>query len=112
MPQVARQRLDVHKVAVTSAVAPSFVILPASSLAEIGHGRKLGGDLAPAIHAPRNADQRALRIALVPKANVDVSDHVVRDVVADGHGLDLAEAGELLEEVFVEGLFGGGRERG
>jgi len=52
LPQVTTDGLDVHEVAVTSAVARVLLILPTSGFAEVCHRRKLADDRPSSVVSP------------------------------------------------------------
>jgi hypothetical protein len=103
-PQVPADLLDVHKVAVSAAVAAVLLELPAGGLPEVSHRRELGDDGAARVVAALQRLQGAGRLLLLAELHVHVPDHVVREVVADVEALDLAVLAQLHEDVLVEVL--------
>lgn len=102
--EVPPNHLDVHKVTITPTVAIVLLELAAGSLAEVGDRGEVGDDGAAGVEATVQSLESGGSVVLLLELDVDVTDHVVGEVVTDVEALDLAELGELLENVLVEVL--------
>lgn len=103
-PQIPPDQFDVHEIAVSASVAVVLLELAAGGLAEVGDRGEIGYDRATVVEPPLESLQGGGGVVLLLELDVDVADHVVREVVANVEALDLAELAELLEDVLVEVL--------
>ena len=103
-PKLPTNQLHMHEIAVTASVTAVLLELPTRGLAEIGDGGEVGDDGAAGVEPPLEGGEGGGGLVLLAELDVNVADHVVGEVVADVEGLDLAELGELLEDVLVEVL--------
>lgn len=87
----------------SASAAPLFV-LPARRLPEVRHGAKLGRDGPPVVEPALQSLHALGSGVLVGKLRIDRTRQMVRNVVADVQGLQLAELRQLLEDVLVEVL--------
>ena len=101
-PKLPRNLLHVHKVTVPAAVTVILLVLPASSLPKIRHGREISNDGTPRIEPPLQSLEGGGGLVLLLEEDVDIANHVVSEIVADIERLHLAELVELLEYVLVE----------
>jgi len=92
----------VHKVAVASSVAGALLVLAASGLPEVCDGRELGNDGAAVVEAALEGLQRLGCRLLLAEFDVHVAHHMVRQIVAHVHILQLAELRQFLKHVLVE----------
>ncbi len=92
-----------HKVTKPSPGTDVLVKIPTPRLPEIRHRRKLHiHDFTVVIPAVHDVEGVA-RLLLVGEFDVDVSDHVIAEVVAYVEGVDAAEFSEFGVEVLEEG---------
>lgn len=103
-PELPPNHLDVHEVAIPSAVAIVLLKLAAGCLAEIGDGGKVGDYGTAGVEAAMEGLEGGGSMVLLLELDIDVADHMVGEVVADVEALDLAELAKLLEEVLIEVL--------
>lgn len=103
-PELPPNHLDVHEVAISSAVAIVFLKLAAGCLAEIGDGGKVGDYGTAGVEAAMEGLEGGGSMVLLLELDIDVANHMVGEVVADVEALDLAELAKLLEDVLVEVL--------
>jgi hypothetical protein len=68
-----------HKVAVAAILAGALLILSASSLTEVCHGRVLRHNEPASVKAPVESRKSLLRILLLEVLDVHVADHMVAD---------------------------------
>lgn len=101
-PKLPRNLLHVHKITIPAAVTVILLILPASRLPKIRHGREISDNGPARIEPPLQGLQGRGGLVLLLEQNIDVANHVVGEVVADVEALHLAELVELLEYVLVE----------
>jgi len=94
--------LDVHEVAVTTAVTLSFVVLSAPSFAEIRHRRELHVQLSARVVAAGQGLLAFSCVLLIFELDVDIAHHVVAQVLAHVALFNLAMLGELLVDLLVE----------
>lgn len=95
-----------HEVAERALVASSQLVLPAAGFAEVRHGRELRVDgLAVEPSVDVQIGDGLVRARLVHELDVDVADHVLANVVAHVHLLDLSVlAVQLGEDLLEEGI--------
>lgn len=101
-PQLPTDHLNMHKIAVSATITAILLILPTGSLTEIGDGREVGNNRTAGVEPPLQCVQSRRSLILFLELGVDISDHVVGEVVADVEALDFAEFAELLKNVLVE----------
>lgn len=96
--------LDVHVVAVATALAAAVDVLLALGIKEVSDGRVLGLDLLAVEEAAIDVLLGILGEVLVTVLDVDVADNVVSQVVHHDHVLDFPILHHLLENLLVECL--------
>ena len=89
--------LDVHKVAKSAAAATILIIVATPRLAEVRHRAELHLQLASVVVAPIENIERIGGLLLVKELAVDVTDHVIAEVVTDRKRVDPPELGQLHE---------------
>ena len=89
--------LDVHKVAKSTAAATILIIVATPRLAEVRHRAELHLQLASVVVAPIENIERIGGLLLVKELAVDVTDHVIAEVVTDRKRVDPPELGQLHE---------------
>jgi len=94
--------LGMHEVAVTTSVALAFTVLTALSFSKVGNWGKLCTDNALGIVPSVEALHGGSCLLLVLELDIDVSDHVIADVISDNDLIDLTELAELHENLFIE----------
>lgn len=103
-PQLPPNLLHVHEIAVPAAIAAVLLKLPASGLAEISDRGEIHDDGAAGVEPPLQGLEGGAGLLLLLELDINITDHVVSEVIADVEALDLAELAELLEDVLVEVL--------
>ena len=93
-----------HKVAESTTLAGTFLVLAALGFPKISDWRVLSHDHPVAVVAPVHTLHAGLCLGLVLVFEVDVADHMVTDVVRNDHLFDLAELGHLHEHLLVVAL--------
>lgn len=101
-PQLPTNHLNMHKIAIPAAITAVLLVLPAGRLAKIGDGREVSNNRTAGVEPPLQCVESSRSLILLLELDVDISDHVVGEVVADVEALDFAEFAELLEDVLVE----------
>ena len=89
--QVLTQMFEVEEVAVAAPVTRALFKEAAPRFVEIRHRRILYVDRLARVETPVQAFEGALRVSLAVILDVDVSDHVVTDVIADMEFRELSE---------------------
>jgi hypothetical protein len=92
----------VHEIAISSPITRSLLILTACRLFKVRHRRKLDLNRFAGIVSPLQPLDSFCRRLLVPKLDIDISDHVIRYIIAHAQALHLAERVQLEKQVFVE----------
>lgn len=103
-PELPPNQLDVHEITIPPSVAAVLLELAARGFAKVGHGREVGDYGATIVEAALQRLKSGGGLILLLELDIYVADHVIGEVVADVEALDLAELGELLEDVLVEVL--------
>ena len=88
-----------HKVTKPATSARVFVEIAASSLTKVGHGAEFHLHFSSVVESAVHDVECISSFFFVMEFGVDVSDHVVAEVVADVEGFKAAEFGEFFEEV-------------
>lgn len=103
-PELPPNQLDVHEITISPSVAAVLLELAARGFAKVGHRREVGDYGATIVEAALQRLKSGSGLILLLELDIYVADHVIGEVVADVEALDLAELGELLEDVLVEVL--------
>lgn len=96
------KRLDVHVVAVASALAAAVDVLLALGVEEVGDRGEDSTDLLALEEAAIDVVEGVLGVLLVAVLDVDVAHDVVAQVVHHDHVLDLAVLAHLAEDLLEE----------
>ena len=94
--------LGMHEVAVTTSVALTFTVLTALSFSEVSNRRKLCTDYAFRIVPSVKALHGSPCLLLVLEFDINISNHVIADVISDNDLVDLTELTELHENFFIK----------
>jgi hypothetical protein len=94
--------LDVHVVAVASALAAAVDVLLALGVEEVGDWGEDRADLLAVPEPAVDVLERVFGVVLVAVLDVDVAHDVVAQVVHHDHVLDLAVLAHLLEDLLEE----------
>lgn len=101
-PQVPTYQLNMHEVAVTTAVTAILLILPTSRLTEISNRREFSNDRPPGVKSPVQRGKRLGSLILLPELHINIADHVIGKVITDIERLNLAEFRKLEEDILIE----------
>ncbi|MED6192819.1 hypothetical protein PIB30_013710 [Stylosanthes scabra] len=91
-----------HEIAVTATVTAVLLKLATRGLTKVSNRREISNYRSARVEPSVKGGERGGSFVLLAELDVDVSDHVVSEIVADVKALDVAELGELLEDVLVE----------
>lgn len=94
--------LDVHKVAITSTVALSFIVLTATSLTEISDRGEFNIKLSSCIVSAKQSLKGFCSIFLILELDIYISDHVVSQILTNIALFNFAELGKLFEDLLIE----------
>lgn len=93
-----------HKVTVTPSVAIVLLKLATRCFTKVGNGRKIRNDRAAGVEPPLQSLQSSGRLLLLLELNINITDHVIGQVITNIETLDLAELAELFKDILVEVL--------
>lgn len=91
-----------HEVAVSTSIAYIFFILPASCLTKIRYRGEVSNDWPPFIRSSNKILQRILCLVFLPKLDVDITNHVVSQIITYVEALDVTIFAQFLKQIFVE----------
>lgn len=101
-PQFPPGQFHVHEITISSPVAVVFLELAARGFTEVGDGGEVGDNGAAVVKAALQGLQGGGSLVLLLKLDIDITDHMVREIVANVEALDLAELVKFFEDVLVE----------
>lgn len=101
-PEFPANHFYMHEITITSTIAVVLFILAAGSLPEISDRGEIDNNRAARVKSALEGLQSGSGVILLFKLNINISDHVIGEVIADIEVLDLTELAELLKNILVE----------
>lgn len=91
-----------HKVAIASPVTRILLILPASSLTEVCYRRKVHNNRVSSIKSSSEILKRLSSVFFLPELSINITNHVISEIITNVERLKSTVLGEFIEEVLVE----------
>lgn len=101
-PQIPPNQLDMHEIAVAPSVTIVLFKLPTRRFTEISHWREVGNNWPAGVKPSLQSFQSRRRLIFLLKLDINVSDHVIGEIVADVKALDLPKPVKFFKDVFVK----------
>lgn len=93
---------EVHKVAISTAVADIFLVLSTGGFTKISHRREINNDGPSGIESPSKILQCICSLLFLTKLNINITNHVISQIVTNIQALNLSILVQFFKQVFIK----------
>jgi hypothetical protein len=92
----------VHKITITATIAVILLKLPAGSFTKISDGREISNDWATRVKSSLKSLQSGCSLVFLLEQNINVTDHVISEIITNIEALDLAKFVQFFKNILVK----------